>query len=91
MSDVVVITYEKFQEYQERRRQAAPEPNLPERPETIEPESGTIPSDTTPRQTTNAQNMLDVNVALPGLPGVDVMNVRPSQVHCPHGRALRMS
>jgi hypothetical protein len=55
MSDVVVITYEQFQEYQKRRREEAPEPELPERPETIEPESQTIPSDTTPRQTLNGQ------------------------------------
>ena len=47
MSDVVVISYVEFQEYQERRRQPAVEPPaLPEPSQPAEPRSPAVSSDT---------------------------------------------
>jgi len=49
-SDIILVSYAEFQEYQERRRQVAVKPILREGSPAIEPQSPVAPDDTRSRQ-----------------------------------------
>lgn len=55
VSDMVVISYAEFQEYQARRRQPAVEPARPEPSQATEAPSPAVPSDTPPHQEPSSQ------------------------------------
>jgi hypothetical protein len=58
VSELVVVSYIDFQEYQQRRRRTAVEPARPEPSPPAEPQSPAVPSDTSPHQELSSQSPL---------------------------------